>query len=78
MFSRTVVARVGLPRSTWEPIRKLRDTYDVPLEYLAEAWGVDTGVMLKVLYAARLRALENGEELAGAEFMENVFSDLRD
>lgn len=78
MFKRTVVARVALPKNVWEPIRRLRDLYDVPLEQLAHAWGMDTGPMLKVLYAARLQVLENGEEVSGAELMEQIWSDARD
>lgn len=78
VFKRTVIARVGLPKSVWEPIRALRDHYDVPLEYLAQAWRVDTGVMLKVIYAARLQNLENGEEVSGAELLEKYISEMRD
>lgn len=77
MFNKTVIARVGLPKATWEPLRKLRDQFDVPLEYLAQAWGLDTGPMLKVLYAARLQWLEKGEEVPAAVLLEQVWSEVR-
>lgn len=62
MFKRTIVASVALPRSAWEPIRKLHDLCNVDLGMLTEAWNVSSREMAKVLYAARLEYLCEGEE----------------
>lgn len=71
-FRHTCVAKVGLPREVWEPIRKLRDSYDVPVSYLANAWDVSDVELLKVLLAARLQSLDAGVEVEGALFIEEL------
>lgn len=72
MFGRTSVARVVLPRSVWEPIRKLRDLHGVELDTLAVAWNIHPNEMLKVLYAARMEGLDHGEELLCGDFLDRV------
>lgn len=76
MFKQTVISRVGLPRGVWEPLRKLRDNYDVPLSYLAESFKLSEGELLKVLLAARLTHLDEGEEVEGAVLLENLVGEM--
>lgn len=65
MFRRsTIVARVGLPRKLWEPLRRLGDVYGVELPDLATAFNMSEPEMLKVLYAARIAHLREGDEVA--------------
>lgn len=61
MFNKMLIARVGLPREVWEPLRKLFD-YGVDLNVLADSWLLSEREMLRVLYAARLAQLDKGEE----------------
>jgi hypothetical protein len=64
MFGRWCVVRVALPRDTWEPLRKLVDVELVctPGD-VASAWGVSLLDMERVLAAARLRSLFDGEDV---------------
>lgn len=51
----SVKARVALARDVWEPLRRLRDDYQVGCVDLAECFGVQTHEMAAVLHAARLQ-----------------------
>lgn len=65
MFKRgLVVARVGLPRKLWEPLRILNDVCGVELNHLAAAFAMSEPEMLKVLCAARIAHLREGDEVA--------------
>jgi len=51
----TVKARVVLPKAVWQPLRRLRDEYNVGTVDLADCFNVKTHEMAAVLHAARLQ-----------------------
>lgn len=71
MFRRTVVAKVGLPKGVWEPLRFLHENMGNSIETLAEAFKVSNREMDAVLCAARLKYLTNPVD-AGLNILERV------
>lgn len=53
MFGRWFVARVGLPREVWEPLRVLHFEHGMEVGELAEAYGVSVVVVGRVLLLAQ-------------------------
>ena len=67
MFGKQVLTKVPLAKGLWEPLRKLSDVYGLEPGVLAECWGLSETAMLRVLYAARLAHLEEGDEVSWFE-----------